>query len=471
MPYEDLRRFLGKLEENGELVRVTKEVDPQFEIGAICRKMELMGGPAILFEKVKGYDMPLVANILGSRNRVALALETTDIKSAIAKVEDVIYNQKYISPVMVENAPCQEVVLTGDDVDITKLPVPIWNEKDGGRYFTAAYQIAKEPDSGVPNLSLHRMQIKGPRKTGILAHPPVHLGLYRQKAEERNQALEIAVCIGVDPIIELAAMCPIPMNQNEFALAGGIRGEAVQMVKCKTVDLEVPATAEIVLEGRILPGNLEYEGPFGEYTGYYGPGGERHIVEYTAITYRKKPIFRGLYISKPPTEAQFLLELGRSSVLLHEIRHKVPTVTGAWIPVGGCGGFNAVISIRKLITPDYPYATDGWGKLALTTALSSHLRIKNVIVVDQDVDIFNTDEVEWALATRFQADRDLVIIPKTTGFPLDPSQLDTRGLTCGMGLDATIPLNVDYPEVPYPPQKVMDRVEDNWEEYGFKRIY
>ncbi len=471
MAYEDLRSFLGKLEENGELIRVTKEVDPKFEIGAICRKMELMGGPAILFEKVKGHDMPLVANILGSRNRVALALETTDIRSAIAKVEDVIYNQKYIQPVMVNNAPCQEVVLTGDDVDITKLPVPIWNEKDGGRYFTAGYQIAKEPDSGVPNISLHRMEIKGPRKTGILAHPPVHLGLYRQKAEERNQALEIAVCIGVDPIIELAAMCPIPMNQNEFALAGGIRGEAVQMVKCKTVDLEVPATAEIVLEGRILPGKLEYEGPFGEHTGYYGDGGERHMVEYTAITYRKKPTFRGLYLSKPPTEGQFLTELGRSAVLLNEIRHKVPTVTAARITVGGCGWLNAIMSIRKLETPDYPYATDGWGKLALTTALSSHLRLKNAIVVDHDVDIFNMDEVEWAVATRFQADRDLVLIPGTTGFVLDPSSLKTRGLSCGMGIDATIPQNVDYPEVPYPPQKVMEQVEKNWEEYGFKRLY
>jgi len=462
---------MGKLEEAGELVRVSKEVDSEFELSSICRKMELLGGPAILFEKVKGYDIPLVANILGSQKRVALALETTDIKAAIAKVGDVIYNQKYIKPVLVENAPCQEVVLTGDDVDITKLPVPIWNEKDGGRYFTAGFQIAKEPDSGVPNMSLHRMQVKGPRKTGILAHPPVHLGLYRQKAEERNQPLEIAVCIGNDPVIELAALCSIPMNQNELALAGGIRGEALQLVKCKTVNLEVPATAEIILEGRILPNYLEYEGPFGEQPGYYGDGGDRHVVEITAITYRKQPTFRGLYLSKPPTEGQFLTELTRSAVLLSEIRHKVPTVTAAHITVGGGGWLNAIMSIRKLETPDYPYATEGWGKLALTSALSSHLRIKNAIVVDHDVDIFNMDEVEWALATRFQADRDLITIPGISGFALDPSSLDKRGVSCGMGLDATIPQNVEYPEVPQPPQEAIDRVEDCWEEYGFKRAY
>lgn len=471
MSYNDLRQFLGKLEEVGELARVSKEVDSEFELAAICRKMELLGGPAILFEKVKGYDMPLVANILGSQNRVALALETTDIKSAIAKVESVIFNQKYIAPVLVENAPCQEVVLTGDDVDITKLPVPIWNEKDGGRYFTSAYQIAKDPETGVPNMSLHRMEVKGPRKTGILAHPPVHLGLYRAKAEEMGKPLEIAACIGIDPAIELAAMCSIPMNQNELALAGGIRGKALEFVKCKTVDLEVPASAEIILEGRILNDHLEYEGPFGEHTGYYGDGGERHMVEWTAITMRKKPTFRGLYLSKPPTEGQFLTELARSAVLLHEIRHKVPTVTAAHVTVGGTGWLNAIIGIRKLETPDYPYATDGWGKLALTTALSSHLRIKNAIVVDHDIDVFNMDEVEWALATRFQADRDLVLIPGTTGFALDPSSLDKRGVSCGMGLDCTIPQNVRYPEVPLPPQEHIDRVEAVWEEYGFKRKY
>ena len=303
MPFDDPREFLACLEEEGDLVRVTAPVDVRYEIAAYIRKTSDEQGPAVLFERVEGFDMPAVGGLFAARRRVLRALEYAP-GEAFDRFHGGIHSP--IDPVLTDRGPCQEVVYEGDEVDLTRLPIPTYCEQDGGAFITHGVQISKDTETGGKNAGIYRMQRKGRNRLGVLANIHQHLGLQIHKAEQRGEPLEVAIAQGVDPVIMLATQVKAAYGVDELTLAGGLRGKPVEVVRCRTVDLEVPATSEIVIEGRFLPHVREDEGPLGEFSGYYGPAGKRPVMDVTAVTHRRDPIFHAGLTGPPMTENHFL---------------------------------------------------------------------------------------------------------------------------------------------------------------------
>ena len=450
MTYEGFRGFLNLVRQSGELAYVRDEVDPDHQISAFIKRS---GGKTIFCKNVKGSDIPLAANVLGSYRQLEILFDKPS-PELIAEYQRRI--QQPQAPRVVADAPVKEVILEGGELDLRKLPIPTVNEFDGGRYLTAAIIIVKDPDFG-PNLSLQRLQLRGRNETGIFYNPVVHLKTYHERAEERGKPLEIAVAIGCDPALHIASQITRSVDVNEYELAGALRGRPIELVKCETVDLEVPADAEIVLEGHIEPGRREDEGPFGEFTGYYhGSLAEKNrmpVIRYSAITHRQNPIFQSVYLGKPPTEGAFMRALPAASDLFNLVKEVVPEVRDVYFTTGGCGRFHAIVSIKK--------RSPGDGKLALSAILASRIIIKYAVVVDDDIDIQNMDEVEWAIATRSQFDRDGVVLTQVPG-QLDPSRSRPDNLITKVGIDATKPDDKDFPTVCDVPKEVLAQVERSW---------
>ena len=453
MAFKDLRAFLQRIEASEKLIRIKKEIDPNQEISAAIIKA---GPAAILCEKVKGYDIPVVANLFGDRKKIELAL---DLNTGHPIEEYLKRLEKLEPPRQVSNGPVKENIFVGEKVDLpAMLPILVVNEKDGGMYISSGIIVAKDPEFGY-NLALHRLQIKGKRKAGIYMSELQHLHLYYKRAEERNEPLEIAVIIGCDPSLYLASVFTGPPDLDEYAVAGALRGEPVETVKCETVDLLVPACAEIVLEGRILPHQREKEGPFGEFSKYYGPEGERPVVEFTALCHRNRPIYQALYLGRHQRENVYLTGLPKAADLYRAVKEVAPEVRDVYLTPGGCGRYHAVVSMKKRF--------EGEPKLVLSVVLSHRIGVKHAIVVDEDIDIYDPHEVEWAMATRFQFDRDSFFL-NDTPIHLDPSSAFKRRtglLTSKLGMDATLPLGVPYPEVCDVSKEVMKKIEDNWQQY------
>lgn len=450
MPYQSLGQFLQRLEAEGELVRIKKEVDPLHEISAVITKLR---EPAVFCPNVKNSTIPVVGNVFGNLKKIELALECPRERL----LQEFLHRRSMpLPPRVVDRGPVQEVILTGDQVDLTQLPVPWVNEKDGGRYIDCGIVVARDPEFG-HNLSLHRIQLKGPRKTGIWLDHVQHLGTYYKRAQELNRPLEIAVVIGCDPVLYIASQVTAAIDVDEYTVAGSLRQEPVDLVRCQTVDILVPAHAEIVLEGRILPHLREQEGPFGEFPGTYGPQVQAPVVEYTALTRRANPIYQMLYQAKPPTENVYLTAIPKAADLYRVVKETVAEVRGVYLTPGGCGRYHAVVSIKK--------RTEGEPKLALAALLSSRISVKHAVVVDEDINIYDPHDVEWAIATRSQFDRDSIVI---TGAPqmLDPSTVHLeKRLTAKVGIDATRPLGVNFPETCAVPREVLEEVERNWKDY------
>jgi 2,5-furandicarboxylate decarboxylase 1 len=454
MPYPDMRAYMRRLEEAGQLVCVHKEVSPDLELGLICRELADRNGPAALFENVTGSPLPVLVNLFGTRERAAMALE-------IPESELLPHWRKALAapvpPVVVDGGPCQEVEV---DVDLTRnLPNILWNEGDGGPYITFGLVFAKDPETGRTNMSVYRMQIKGPNKIGMKAQAPKHAGVMFLKAEEMGRPLEIAVAIGADPSLYLASQADVPLGVSEVEVAGALRGAPVEMVRCETVDLEVPATAEIVLEGRIEPGLREEEGPFGEFMGYFSGAAPRQVVTFTRMYHRRNPIYLATYEGKPTLETHVLHALSKEAVYFRQIQEYVcPTVRDVHISYGGCTIAHVYVSIKQQAA--------GQAKNVALELLKSHL-VKLVVVVDEDVDVRNPTEVEWAIATRMQADRDVIILPGMAGLHLDPSQPNhPSGLGAKMLIDATMEFGKRYDLIRLP-QDRLEQVRANWAAYGF----
>jgi 2,5-furandicarboxylate decarboxylase 1 len=325
-------------------------------------------------------------------------------------------------------APVKEEVT--HQVDLRDLPIPVHHEKDSGAYITAGVLIAKHPATGIRNLSIHRLQVSGKNKLGILMLPRHLMRLYKL-AEENNEPLEVAIAIGLDPLLLLASQALTPPDCDELDIAGSLYGKPIKLVKAESVDLEVPAEAEIVLEGRLLPEVREMEGPFGEYPKYYGPASPKPVIELTAMTSRRKPIYQTIV----PASMEHLLLGGipREGGLLQLVKSAVPTTCGVHLTPGGVCRYHAVISIDK--------QNEGEAKNAIFAAFASCQEMKHVVVVDRDVNIYDPVEVEWAIATRCQASRDVLVVPRASGNKLDPSSDD--GVSDKMGIDATIPLEAN----------------------------
>jgi 2,5-furandicarboxylate decarboxylase 1 len=418
-----LRDYLNLLEEHHELLVVREEVDPCYDLSAILREASgFAGGPAVLFNSVKGFPgRSVVGNLLASRRKMALALKTDEAKLIEAYLTG---REKSLPPEVVAGGPVQENIVEGAIDLLSILPAPLFHEGDAGHYLTSAVITAKDPETGEQHAGIHRVQLKGGNRLGIfLANPPIADCL--AKAEKKGESLPVAVTLGWHPAVVLAAAAPLPRGQfTKLHLAGGLLGSPVQLVQAKTIDLLVPADGEIVLEGHVLPGIREKEGPFGESSGYYFEH-DSPVIEVTAVSHRNDFI---LQVIQPwGIETEVILAVCSGAELWQELKKKVPKVIDVgYLP--GALSFQGVISVAGDMNREEI-------KRLIHLSLSTSLSLKHVIIVDEDIDVHNPREVLWALATRFQAHRDLTVIDGIGGYPIDPSAKHSSGAK--MGMDAT----------------------------------
>lgn len=412
------RGFLEALEERGLLVRVRREVDPATEVSALMAEADRRR-TAILFERVSAADATVAYNLLGSREALALALGVEAEEAVRAFTER---SQRRIAPVAVqERAAVQEVVCT-DNPDLRRLPLIIHSEDDAGPYITAGMVIARDPQTGRRNVSFNRMMIDGPREAGIRMMPPQQLGVIHARAEAEGRDLEVAVAIGLHPVALIAGATSLPMGDDELALAGALHNEPIRMARGMTVDLEVPADAEIVLEGTIRAGVREPEGPFGDFLHYYVPVMDNHRFRLTAITHRRDPIMQTMYAGS--REDVQLLGLSRAALMAEAVERAGADLRA--IDVGptilGC-----TLAIRAR------YA--GEAKVAAMAAFGAYRWLKYCVVVDPDVNVHDPEDVCWAVTTRTRLQDDLVVIPQAGGFPRDEHGVYNARLI----VDATVP--------------------------------
>ena len=436
MPYRDLREFLAALEAAGDLVHVTRPVETRFEIAAGIRKMSDTGGPTLWFEDVVGHDMPVVGAVFTTRSKALLALEADSPEEGNAKFSHGLRNP--IEPRLVGAGECQQVVHEGDDIDLYSLPMPVYSEKDGGPYVTVALEVSKDPIDRRVNASVYRVMRTGRNTMSVMSHAFQGLGTHMARAERRGEPLDVAIVNGCDPVLLYASQAKVAQGVDEMTVAGGIRGEPVEVVRCVSVDVEVPASAEIVIEGRVLPGKRVLEGPFGEFTGYYGPAEENQVIEVTAVTHRHDPIFLAGMTGLPPTDNHILKSFAYESALYEKLRETFPEVTAVSYPNWGGVQYAAVIALEQRYK--------GQARHVILTALGDSSRPKLVIVVDEDIDVYDTEMVNWAIMTRSQPAEDTIIVPRVAGGPLDPSAPEKEVISV-WGIDATRPFGVSYPEV------------------------
>jgi UbiD family decarboxylase len=427
--FADLRGYLSHLEERGQLLRVKEEVDVKYEIAAGIRKTSDLEGPALLFENVKGFPgWRVLGGLFATRKLVALGLGVPQeqMLERYLTLED-----KRIPPEMVPTAPVKEVKWTGSQVDLSKLPIITHASKDCGPYVTIGVQVGKDPDTGIRNLSIHRMLVLGKDKLSLWAPADHHLGRMILKAEEKNRGLEVATAIGVEPALVVGSQAKVPYGIDEYHVAGGLRGAPVELTRCETIDVEVPAAAEIVIEGVTIPGERVADGPYGEYPGCYSEAKQAPVLRVTAITMRNNPIYQTALTGMPVTENHTLIEYGNAAVVYREVKKIVPEVRGVNMTPGGTFRHHVVVAIKK--------RAENEGRNVILALLSLGIGLKQVIVVDHDIDPFDPLQVDWAMATRFQADKDAIIVPRIACSTLDPSCPENR-VTAGMGIDATAPM-------------------------------
>ena len=458
----EYRELIIRLEQIGQLKRVKREVNPKFEIAAIMRKLDRENGPAVLFEKLKGHKgMQMVGNLYSTRKRVALSVGAEGEELAgrnmipeflIPKFEKIELRPDACQTV--GTGPVKNVIYLGKKADVLKLPVLTHCEKDGGPYISAGVVVTKDPETKKRAIQVIEIQIKGPQKLNISPVTPPIVFSYA-KAEKMGKSLEAAIAIGVDPEIMLAACAPPELaDMDKFEIAAALKGQPLRLTKCETVDLEVPANAEIVIEGAILPKIREDMGPFGDYLKTYYWKESKPVMEISAITHRKSPIYQS--ILGDGKETAFLLAIPGEIALLKNLRLAFPFVKEVHLTPNSGGVHHALVSIRKQLDKD---------ARALILYLLSTFLLKHVVVVDDDIDIFNLEEVEWAIASRVQADRDVIVVPWMHTIPLDPSAKDST--TAKMGIDATKPLNIppERYERSDGPKKIKEKVEKEWDKY------
>lgn len=429
-----LKDFVRVLEDQGELLRVAAPLDPRYEIAHVISEIGKRDGPALLFEQVKGHSIAVAGNLFGSRRRLALAL---GIQEEVLRRGAIPNLEKRIPPVSLKE-PSQRQVLTAEKgFDLRKhLPVLTHYLKDSGPYVTAGLTSARDPVNGAFGRGLHRMEVRGKGELGIsLLNPP--LSEIYALCKRENRKMEVATAIGVDPALLIAAILKIPRGTDKLAAAGGLIGEPVATQKAETVDIEIPAYADIIIEGTIDPEGDEMDGTLGEASGYYMTFSKSPTVHVTAVTCREAPCYQA--IMPWSLEVDNLLTLVHGNDFIPKMRREVPSLLDIRF-VPGTFGSHAVMSI----------ANDQKGEIrrALTLALSFS-NIKKAVIVDEDIDPGDPLEVEWALCTRFQADRDLILIPSLRGQPIDPSS--GRGFaTAKIGIDATRPEREGFEKVDFP---------------------
>jgi 2,5-furandicarboxylate decarboxylase 1 len=458
---KDLRSYLDQLvaSDASQLMVVDDEVDPVFEAAAIVHKMKNNSDyptfPAVLFRNVKGSKIPLLLNLHGTFDRVALSIDS-DVKGMVpeyAKREGSPIPWKEVSS---EEAPVHEVVQTGDDIDATALPLLIHQEFDAGKYITSAAAITVDPDSGRENAGIFRHQLQGPRQIGFMSNPAHHTSYILRARRERKEPLQVALAIGHHPAMLMGSVSKLAGIGGELEVMGGLLNEPLEVVKAKTVDMYVPARAEIIIEGVVDtdPEKVQNEGPFGEYPLYYTRIGPMPWMRITAITMRKDPIYVDVFNAHD--EHLVLGALPRMGSIFRRVREAMPTVTAVNLPLMGIRS-SLFIAMKKRV--------DGEPKIAASAAFAVDPILKHIWIVDDDIDVFDNDQVLWAMTTRFQADRDLIVMPNFLGGHLNPVTYgfhrEEKGpMETKMILDCTKPA----PPATFPPKcevpaDVVERVD------------
>ncbi|MFH1487322.1 MAG: UbiD family decarboxylase [Pseudomonadota bacterium] len=461
MPYRGLRDFLEKLEAEGQLVRVERSVLPEPDIRAgAYAALKIAGGPAVLFENIHGYDRKkVVMNVHGSWENYALMLDlpkNTPVKRISREIETRM-DRFPVEAKVVADGPSKEVIISHDVNLFNELPLFRVNENDGGLYISKGVVVTRDPeDPGNRNLGIYRIQVKDKDRLGIQAGAHHDIAVHLKKAEALNRPLPVAISVGNDPVISLVGTMPLEYEEDEYEMAGALRGEPVEIIRAETSDLMVPACAEIIIEGEILPRVRSVEGPFGEYTGFYSSAMRQAEIRVKAVTRRKNPIiFENLYLGKPWTELDIFMGPITSVTVGKQLKGMAPEVVS--VNANYAHGLGVIVSTRSRLA--------GYGKIVAAKLLATPhglLYPKLIIIVDDDIDPFNLDEVMWALVTRFRPERDLVLIPNAPGSTLDPASLE-RGLVTRMILDATKPVPpepslVGLSQV-YPPKEGREWIE------------
>ncbi|MEE8204511.1 MAG: UbiD family decarboxylase [Dehalococcoidales bacterium] len=468
MAYKDLREFLDLLRDKELLKTVKRQVDPTWEIGAIMREMFDRRGPAILFEKVKDTDYRFVSGVMDTFPRFALGIGCEPgVRDIVGKV--LAACEHPLEPVVVSDGPCQENILTGNDVDLDIFPIPRWHRLDGGRYITLGIAVTKDPETGKRNVAVNRQQVYAKNKVGV--HAVQQTGVLLNKYRQLGQAMPVAVAIGVSPAILAAACVRAVLGQDEFGIAGALRGEPVELVKCRTIELEVPANAEVVLEGEIPPDdNLwEIEGPFGEATGYYsGDKSRKPTINLKALTFRHDAVMQGTLEGYPPSESTTLRTIGGTVGVWSKVQKLgIPGIKEIYVTDMGCANFMVRVALERQF-----YAGHARQVMEAIWASLSH-NAKWVIVFDNDIDIYDRGQVEWALSTRVQPHRDIIITSgRQPGMDLDPSIPPEDRVYPGVwssriGIDATSDFKgYDFPPVIKPSDQEQKKLKTNWPDYG-----
>lgn len=432
---QDLRTYMNTLEERGELITVTEEVDPLTQAGVLLWQSE----KAVLLSNVKGYSgWKILGQAVKTRRHVAIALNTTPEEALVEAVRRI--EARPVECRVVSDGSVKEEVLLGDQVDLRKLPVPYSSEGDRAPFITAGLCIVRDPETGARNMAFHRLQVKSRNHTGILMVPR-HTWMIYEKYEVLDEPMPMAVVIGHHPAYEIAAAYSGPLGLDELEVAGALLREPPEVVRCETIDLEVPAHAEIVLEGDVPPGVREEEGPFGEFQGYLLTGeGMNPVFKVKAVTMRRDAIYRHVQAGMPPTEHQTLVGFPMEIAIyghVNDVEGYIDLKDVHIPPSGGC--FTVILQL----TPHY----EGQAKNALMASLSSpYLHPKIAVAVDEDIDIYDPGDVQWAVSTRVNPSEDIFIIGGTRNHPMDPSlpltsPPGTRWQRIGskMGIDATKP--------------------------------
>ena len=480
MAFKDLREFIAELEKRGELKRIKAPVSPELEITEITDRVSKAYGPALLFENVPGYEMPVLMNAFGSFERMKLALGVERIDEigeeflSILNPEDLpvtmfeklkmlpkLAKLSNFSPKIVKNGPVKEVIIK-DNPDLNKLPVLKCWPQDGGRFITLPLVITKDPETGRRNIGMYRMQIYDGKTTGMHWHMHKDAAHFYQKAKRMGKPLEVAVALGGDPATIYAATAPLPPSIDEFLFAGFIRKEPVELVKAETGDLEVPAHAEIVIEGYVDPDELRLEGPFGDHTGYYSLTDYYPVFHVTAITHRRNPIYPATIVGKPPMEDCYMAK-ATERIFLPFLKLILPEIVDLNLPLEGVFHNCAIVSIKKR----YPgharkvmNALWGMGQMMFT---------KMIIVVDEQVNVQNLSEVMWKVFNNIDAKRDLMIVEGPLDILDHASPLPNYGSK--LGIDATKKWPSEGHTRPWPDDIEMDPaikalVDQKWSDLG-----
>jgi 4-hydroxy-3-polyprenylbenzoate decarboxylase len=453
MKYTDLRDFIANLEQRGELKRISVEVDPVLEMTEICDRVLRAGGPAILFENPKGSEVPVLANLFGTPDRVAMGMGEAsvealrDVGKLLAFLKEPeppkgmkdawqklpIYKQVMnMAPKVVKKAVCQEVVLQGDDIDLSQYPIQLCWPEDAAPLITWGLVVTKGPDKSRQNMGIYRQQVLSKNRVIMrwLSHRGGALDFKEWQQTHPGEPFPISVVLGCDPATILAAVTPIPDSLSEYAFAGLLRGSKTELVKCQTNDLQVPASAEIVLEGYLHPDDMADEGPYGDHTGYYNEVDSFPVFTVERITQRRDPIYHSTYTGRPPDEPA-VLGVALNEVFVPILQKQFPEIVDFYLPPEGCSYRVAVVSMKK------QYA--GHAKrvmMGIWSFLRQFMYTKFVIVVDDDIDVRNWQDVIWAMTTRMDPSRDATLVENTPIDYLDFAS-PVSGLGSKMGLDAT----------------------------------